>query len=219
MNISFRKFHKNYSLDWFQPPPSMKLSPVKSFTPSITVEDFRMDHAKGLWNIIENEPDIWKLYPIPTPTSWNDFENTIISKIIKDREAKQAITFVMRSNIDNKVIGSSRFLFVDPQNKSLEIGFTFYNRDRRRTSCNTETKLLLLTHAFEVLGCQRVQFKTDLRNIASQRAMQRIGAVQEGIMRKFQLLWNGHQRYSVIFSIIDDEWKQVKANLESKLFK
>lgn len=125
--------------------------------------------------------------------------------------------FVIIDNQTNKAVGSSRYLFIQPTQKNLEIGFTFYNQDHRRTSTNTESKILLLSNAFESFECIRVMFKTDLRNIASQNALERIGAKKEGILRKWQILHDGHQRNAVVYSIIDDEWKEVKENLMKKL--
>jgi N-acetyltransferase len=127
------------------------------------------------------------------------------------------LTFSIINNETNRVVGSTRYLFIQPEHKNLEIGFTFYDQHHRRTSCNTETKILLLTDAFERLKCLRVQFKVDLRNIASQNAMLRIGAKKEGILRKWQLLHDGHERNVVIFSIVNEEWPELKSNLLQKL--
>ena len=131
---------------------------------------------------------------------------------------KTQLTFSVINNETNRVVGSTRYIFIQPEHKNLEIGFTFYDQMNRRTSCNTETKLLLLTDAFERLKCLRVQFKVDLRNLPSQEAMLRIGAKKEGILRKWHYLHhNGHERNVVLFSILDDEWPEVKLLLNEKL--
>jgi RimJ/RimL family protein N-acetyltransferase len=114
-------------------------------------------------------------------------------------------------------IGSTRYLEIRQLHRSLEIGGTWYALAHQRTAVNTECKYLLLRHAFESLGCLRVQFKTDLRNERSQRALQRIGAVKEGVLRNHMILPDGTIRHSVYYSIIDSEWPEVKSRLEEKL--
>jgi RimJ/RimL family protein N-acetyltransferase len=116
-----------------------------------------------------------------------------------------------------RAIGSTRYLDIQRQHRGLEIGGTWYGLAYQRTAVNTECKYLLLKHAFEGLGCIRVQLKTDLRNERSQRAIERIGAVREGVLRNHMLLPDGHFRHSVFYSIIASEWPAVKARLEEKL--
>jgi RimJ/RimL family protein N-acetyltransferase len=114
-------------------------------------------------------------------------------------------------------IGSTRYLEIRRPHRALEIGGTWYALDYQRTAVNTECKYLLLRHAFEDLGCLRVQFKTDLRNERSQRAIERIGAIKEGVLRNHMVLLDETIRHSVYYSIIDSEWPAVKASLEKKL--
>ena len=116
-----------------------------------------------------------------------------------------------------RAIGSTRYLDIQPQHRGLEIGGTWYGVAYQRSAVNTECKYLLLRHAFEVLGCLRVQLKTDLRNERSQRAIERIGAVREGVLRNHMLLPDGHVRSSVYYSLLNLEWPAVKAKLEEKL--
>jgi len=116
-----------------------------------------------------------------------------------------------------RAIGSTRYLDIQPQHRGLEIGGTWYGVAYQRSAVNTECKYLLLQHAFEVLGCLRVQLKTDLRNERSQRAIERIGAVREGVLRNHMLLPDGHVRSSVYYSLLNLEWPAVKAKLEEKL--
>ena len=104
-----------------------------------------------------------------------------------------------------------------PKDRGLEVGGTWYGTDFQRTAVNTECKYLLLTHAFETLKCIRVQIKTDLRNIRSQKAIERIGAKKEGILRNHMILSDGRYRDSVFYSIIDTEWDEVKKRLEEML--
>ena len=114
-------------------------------------------------------------------------------------------------------IGSTRYLEIRRIYRSLEIGGTWYALAFQRTAVNTECKYLLLRHAFEDLGCLRVQFKTDLRNERSQRALERIGAIREGVLRNHMVLPDGFIRDSVFYSILDTEWPGVKARLEEKM--
>ncbi len=116
-----------------------------------------------------------------------------------------------------RIIGATRYLDIHPEQRGLEIGGTWYATAHQRTAVNTESKYLLLKYAFETLGCIRVQFKTDLRNERSQRALERLGAVQEGILRNHMILEDGTYRHSVFYSILDIEWPEVKERLSKKL--
>jgi len=116
-----------------------------------------------------------------------------------------------------RAIGCTRYLEIRPEHRGLEIGGTWYGVAYQRTAVNTECKYLLLQHAFETLGCIRVQLKTDVRNVRSQRAIERIGAVKEGIFRNHVITPDGTVRHSVYYSIIETEWPAVKAGLEEKL--
>jgi RimJ/RimL family protein N-acetyltransferase len=116
-----------------------------------------------------------------------------------------------------RVAGATRYLNIVPEFRGLEIGGTWYGLGFQRTAVNTECKYLLLQYAFETLSCIRVQFKTDSRNVRSQRAIERIGAKHEGILRNHMILPDGRFRDSVYYSILDNEWPGVKDNLAKKL--
>jgi len=116
-----------------------------------------------------------------------------------------------------RAIGATRFMNISPQDRGLEIGGTWYGTAYQGTGVNAEAKYLLLKHAFETLGCIRVQLKTDSRNERSQHAIEKLGAVKEGVLRKHMILPDGTVRDSVIYSIIDLEWPVVKARLEKRL--
>jgi N-acetyltransferase len=118
-----------------------------------------------------------------------------------------------------RVAGATRYLNIMPRDRGLEIGGTWYGTEFQRTAVNTECKYLLLKHAFDVLKCIRVQLKTDLRNERSQRAIERIGAVKEGVLRNHMILPDGRFRHSVFYSILDTEWDGVKGRLEGMLEK
>ncbi len=126
------------------------------------------------------------------------------------------LTFVVRS-LDGRLIGSSSYLNVDGPNRRLEIGATWYVESVRRTGVNTETKLLLLGHAFEALDCIAVEFRTHFFNSASRAAIERLGAKLDGVLRSHQLLSDGSRRDTVVYSILDIEWPAVRNNLQFRL--
>ena len=127
------------------------------------------------------------------------------------------VPFVAIHLASGRVAGATRYLNIMPKDRGLEIGGTWYGLEFQRTPVNTECKYLLLRHAFETLGCIRVQLKTDLRNERSQKAIERIGAVKEGILRNHMILPDGRYRHSVFYSILDTEWPTVKSRLEEML--
>ncbi len=118
-----------------------------------------------------------------------------------------------------QAIGSTRYLEINHDDRSLEVGGTWYGLDYQGTLVNTECKYLLIKHAFEVLGCVRVWLKTDSRNLRSQRAIEKLGAIKEGVLRNHMILPNGYIRDSVIYSILPSEWPDVKKKLEERLYK
>ena len=128
----------------------------------------------------------------------------------------QAIVYAQVWNATGCAIGSTRLLDVRPADRQAEIGSTFLGRDYWRTPANTESKYLFLRHCFESLRCVRVALKTDGRNVRSQEAIARLGAVREGVLRR-HIQVKGYQRDTVYFSILDDEWPAVKARLEARL--
>jgi N-acetyltransferase len=121
--------------------------------------------------------------------------------------------FVVRDNATGDIVGSTRYFNVDAPNRRLEIGNTWYAKRVQRTAINTDCKLLLLTHAFETLGCIAVEFRTHWFNHASRTAIARLGAKQDGVLRNHQILPDGTRRDTVVFSIIDAEWPVVKRHL------
>src|SRR5262245_46350414 len=116
-----------------------------------------------------------------------------------------------------RAAGATRYLNIMPKDRGLEVGGTWYGLDFQRTAVNTECKYLLLKHAFETLGCIRVQLKTDLRNERSQKAIERIGAIKEGVLRNHMILPDGRFRHSVFYSILDTEWPEVKKRLKGMM--
>ncbi len=165
---------------------------------------------------IGRDAEIWD-YLAPTPFHTTaDAERWIGSMLHRSAEAGD-VTFSVYDNASGKLAGSSSYLDVRVGHRGLEIGFTWYAKAFQRTYVNTATKLALFEHAFESLGANRVQLQTDARNQASQRAIERIGAVKEGILRKHKIYPDGYVRDSVMYSVTLDEWPHVKALLHRLL--
>lgn len=158
-----------------------------------------------LWNL--------KVTVVPSATTVDAY----LKKALDGREAGTVMPFVIVLKETGEVIGSTRFWKIDPLNRKLEIGSSWLSARFQKTFVNTEAKYLMLRHAFEVLDCVRVQFTTDENNQKSRNAILRLGAQQEGIVRHERIMPDGRKRNSVRFSIIDDEWPQVRLNLERKL--
>ena len=159
--------------------------------------------------------ELWNLTVTVVPSA--STVDSYLKKALDGREAGTVMPFVIVLKDTGEVIGSTRFWKIDPLNRKLEIGHTWLALSTQKSGINTEAKLLLLTYAFEVLDCVRVQFTTDELNEKSRAAILRLGAVQEGIVRHERIMPDGRKRNSVRFSIIDSEWPQVKATLQAKL--
>jgi RimJ/RimL family protein N-acetyltransferase len=141
----------------------------------------------------------------------------LVRDLLRLQERGSDLPFAVVSQETGRAVGMTRYLEIQLEHRAVEIGGTWYAEQVRRTATNTESKYLLLRHAFETLGCIRVQFKTDLRNERSQRAIERIGAVQEGILRNHIILPDGTVRSSVYYSILESEWPSVKLRLAGYL--
>jgi RimJ/RimL family protein N-acetyltransferase len=140
-----------------------------------------------------------------------------LEKALAAGEVGTEVPFATILRETGRAVGSTRFLTIVPEHRRLEIGWTWLGRPYQRTGANREAKLLQLTHAFEVLGANRVEFKTDSRNEASRRALEGIGATFEGIFRSHTIMPWGPLRDSAYYSVIASEWPQVKAHLEALL--
>ena len=133
-----------------------------------------------------------------------------------DAAAGHRIAYAVRRRSDGRVVGTTSFLHVDPANRSVEIGSTFLVAEARAGATNPDMKLAMLTHAF-ASGAIRVEIRTDGRNLRSQAAIAKLGAVREGVLRKQKTLWNGEARETVVYSIIDDDWRDVRERLQARL--
>lgn len=137
-----------------------------------------------------------------------------VQRMLDLRDAGHGLTYVVRRLGSGELVGSSSYLNVDPPNRRLEIGATWYAASARRTGVNSECKLLMLGHAFDELGCVAVEFRTHFFNRASRAAIERLGAKQDGVLRSHQLLPDGSRRDTVVYSILDIEWPAVRNNLQ-----
>jgi len=137
----------------------------------------------------------------------------MIADLLRLQERGTDLPFVVIINQTGRAVGMTRYLNIEPENLALEVGGTWYGPAYQRTGVNTECKLLIMQHAFEQIGANRVQLKTDLRNIRSQRAIERLGAVREGVLREHMVLNDGYIRSSVYYSILASEWPGVKLHL------
>ena len=159
--------------------------------------------------------ELWNLNVTVVPSA--STIDSYLKKALDGRDAGTVMPFVIVLKDSGEVIGSTRFWKIDPLNRKLEIGSSWIAARWQKSFVNTEAKYLMLRHAFEVLDCVRVQFTTDENNQKSRNAILRLGAQQEGIVRHERIMPDGRKRNSVRFSIIDDEWPQVRQALEQKL--
>ena len=179
----------------------------------VRLEPLRREHAVQFWEVArENLDDIFRWIPYPMKAR-EDFD-ALVAKAFAEQERGESVVFATVDRRWNQVIGSTRFMNIDRANRRVEIGSTWIAPAWQRTGANSEAKYLMLRHAFEVWKCMRVELKTDALNEKSRNAILRIGAKEEGILRKHLITWTGRVRDSVYFSILDTEWPQVKARLE-----
>jgi len=180
----------------------------------VRLEPLSESHRDGLCQAIA-DGELWKLFVTLVPHC-NDI-GAFINNAYSAHRSGDGLAFATIDTVTNKVAGSTRFMKASVPNKRIEIGFTFLGQSFQKTKINTEAKLLMLTHAFETLSFNRVEFLTDYLNTTSRNAILRLGAKQEGIVRNHMVMPDGRVRDSVLFSIIANEWAGVKQNLQSKL--
>jgi len=192
----------------------MDLTPPTLAGRHVTLEPIEERHAADLFTAMQDE-EVCRYLAWPPPVKLDE----TLALIREAREAmarQQSIVFAQVWNASGRVIGSTRLLDLRPADRQVEIGSTFLSRAYWRGPANTESKLLFLTYCFERLGCVRVALKTDGRNVRSQEAIARLGAVREGVLRKHMNV-RGYQRDTVYFSILETEWPAVKARLQARL--
>jgi N-acetyltransferase len=192
----------------------MKIEPIILEGAYVRLEPMTDAHHAAL-SEVALDPELWRWIPFNIRTPEELKAN--MDDLLVARAAGNSLPFVTIERATQRAIGSTRYMNIDPANRRLEIGGTWIAKPWQRTAINTEAKYLMLRHAFETLGCVRVELKTDALNERSRAAILRIGAKEEGTLRKHMLTWTGRWRDTVYFSILDSEWPQVKAGLEAKL--
>jgi RimJ/RimL family protein N-acetyltransferase len=161
------------------------------------------------------DPDLWRLTITHLATVADMC--AYVEQAQRDWERGTALPFAIRHRATGRLVGSTRLAAIDARHRRAEIGWTWVAREWQRTAVNTEAKLLLLRHAFEVMRCNRVEFKTDVLNERSRAALWRIGAREEGVLRRHMVTDTGRVRDTVYFSIIVDEWPRVAEALQARL--
>jgi N-acetyltransferase len=161
-----------------------------------------------------NDGKLWELFYTGVPSA--ETIEAYLDAVFAEVSFGRAMPFVVIDRASGRLIGATRYLRMKPDARRLEIGATFYAKSVQRSPVNTEAKLLLLTHAFEAMDCLCVQFRTDHFNFPSQRAIERLGAKRDGLLRNHSIM-NGRVRDTVVYSIIANEWDGVKRNLQMRL--
>jgi RimJ/RimL family protein N-acetyltransferase len=217
----------------------MDISPVALEGQYVRLEPLTMNHEAALIEAA-SDGELWntQVTIIPRPEGMRDYIEFALDGLAQGKQlpfvivrkacsasvplasvgyASAAAEIAGDSTTSDQIVGSTRFYEIRPQDRAAAIGYTWLAKSAQRTRVNTESKLLLLTHAFEDWHCNRVELITDVLNEQSRAAIVRLGAKQEGILRKHLILPNGRIRDSALFSITDDEWPGVKAGLMAKL--
>ena len=181
----------------------------------VRLEPLTMAHVPSLAQTTAGDEQVWRWLPT-FPTDADDMA-AVVQRALDDRASGTRFPFAVTTTDSGQVVGSSSYLDIDTVNDHIEIGWTWLSRSVWRTAVNTEAKVLLLTHAFETLGYQRVALKTHHNNERSQLAIARLGAVREGTLRHHMRHRDGTWRDSVYFSILAEEWPQVRDRLNARL--
>ncbi len=181
----------------------------------VVLEPLAPSHEEALFEAA-GDPEIWRYLPIKAGGARAEF-GAWLEAALAASEAGGEVAFATLDAASGEPIGSTRYLSLRPEHRGLEIGWTWLATSHWGTGANVEAKQLMLEHAFDALGCIRVEFKTDARNERSRGALAALPARFEGVFRKHMILPDGTYRDSAYFSIVDDEWPAVKENLERRL--
>lgn len=192
----------------------MKIEPVVLEGKHVRLEPLSREHLTGLCEAGLDE-DLWRWIPVPVRSA--EDMAAYVETALKEQANGIALPFALIENSGGRAIGSTRYANIERFHHRVEIGWTWIARPWQRTAVNTEMKYLLLRHAFETLGCMRVELKTDSLNTQSRQAILRIGAREEGTFRNHMITSTGRIRHTVYFSIVKEEWPEVKAKLELRL--
>jgi N-acetyltransferase len=191
-----------------------RLDPIVLEGKHVRLEPLSLDHFDAL-SEVAFDPEIWR-WTSERAESVEELR-AYVDRALAAQQSGSALPFATVARSIGKPIGSTRFANVDLLSGRLEIGWTWLARDWQRTALNTEAKYLMMKHAFETLGVRRVEFKTDVLNERSRAAIRRLGAREEGILRKHGVTMSGRIRDTVYYSVIDDEWPAVRRRLEEWL--
>jgi RimJ/RimL family protein N-acetyltransferase len=178
------------------------------------MEPMSRDHLDGLARVAF-DPEIWR-YVVTRPVDRDGLEAWMASAL-DNAENGLELPFVTIERASGTPVGSSRYLNIVPEHLRLEIGWSWVARDRQRGGANREAKLLMMAHAFDTLGCNRVEFKTDSLNEAARRALAAVGATFEGIFRNHMVMPDGRLRHSAWYSVTREEWPAVRTALAASL--
>ncbi|PRC92927.1 GNAT family N-acetyltransferase [Solimicrobium silvestre] len=180
----------------------------------VTLEPLAQEHLTGL-QAAAADGQLWNLFftGVPTKETTQQWLDTALAL----QADKKALPFVVRENSSGEIVGTTRYCNIEMNHKRLEIGFTWYAKRVQRGAVNTECKLLLLRHAFEQLECNVVEFRTDWFNQTSQRAIERLGAKRDGVLRNHVIAPNGRVKDTVVYSILNNEWNGIQEHLRFKL--
>ena len=192
----------------------LRPEPCTLETALVRLEPLAADHAVQL-EAAARDGELWNLRftSVPAPGETTGY----VAAALKGRDDGHMLPFVVRDRPSGRVIGSTRYHDIVPAVERLEIGYTWYGASWQRSHVNTTCKLLLLTHAFETLGAKLVGWRTDNYNFASQRAIERLGAHKDGVLRHHALRRDGTVRDTVMYSLAEGEWPEVKAHLQYEL--
>ena len=191
-------------------------APITLHGKLVTIEPLCHDHHDGIVGVVE-DGELWNLRytKIPTP----DTVREDIDRRLALHAKGSMLPFVIVDNASGRLVGMTSYMNIDAENVRVEIGSTWYAASVQRTGINTECKRLLLAHAFETLGCIAVEFRTHFINFQSRRAIERLGAKLDGILRSHMRMANGTLRDTVVYSIIAGEWPAVRAHLDWQMRK
>ena len=192
----------------------MEILPVTLEGQHTRLEPLSLTHQEALI-AAAGDGELWNSIVTVVPT--RETVSEYIDEALTGQVQGSELPFVIVQKATNKIVGTTRFYYIQPHQRNAAIGYTWVATSAQRTAVNTEAKLLLLTHAFEHWRCVRIEFITDVLNQQSRAAILRLGAKQEGILRNHMIMPNGRIRDSVCFSIIAEEWPEVKAGLMARL--
>lgn len=190
------------------------LQPVELTSELVSLVPLTLEHEQELMQAA-SDGELWKLWftSVPEPKATKAYIEKAIDQYLNDK----SLPFVVIDNRTNQIVGCTRICNAWPEHRRIEIGYTWYAKRAQKTGINTQTKLLLLEHAFERLHCIAVEFRTHWHNHSSRKAISRLGAKQDGVLRNNQILPDGSYRDTVIFSILDNEWPAARNALQHKL--